>query len=214
MRLVPPIEGFATETINTTLHGRSVYRSQDVPGHNVFKGWETWANNGHVGVGDGLDVEGVGWRTPVVAVCDGVQTVFRNDMTKLEVVYIEGDGVVAVYAHINAAYEGTGKRWKQGETIGVLRGDLNWPHVHFELWLDGKAVSDPTPEGLRAKMLGLFAPPSPEYTLVGLDGIARPGPWMGQDLHGYCAIAICADAANVNVTWDGSRKQWSFSPRS
>lgn len=156
-RLIPPIADFDAQSINSTLHGRSVYRSEDVPGHNVFCGWDRWRTNGHRGVGDALDIAGQGWRTPIVAVCDGVQTIFHNDTTKLEVVYLEGNGIVAVYAHINAAFEGTGKHWRQGETIGVLRGDLSAPHIHFELWIDGKVVADQTPERLRVKMLALFA---------------------------------------------------------
>ncbi len=154
--LIAPIERFGTARINNTLHGRSVYRDENVSGHNVFKGWTEWAQNGHVGVGAGLDVMGQGRRTPVVAICDCTQTRFRNDMTKLEVLYIEAPGVVAVYAHINARFEGTGKRWKQGETIGVVRGDLNDPHLHFELWLDGRSIASPTPEELRARMLAEF----------------------------------------------------------
>ncbi|HUU23630.1 MAG TPA: hypothetical protein VM389_13945, partial [Phycisphaerae bacterium] len=79
-RIIAPIADFSTAQINATLHGRSVYRSEDVPGHNVFKGYSTWGANGHRGVGDGLDICGQGWRTPVVAAFDGVQTVFNNDM--------------------------------------------------------------------------------------------------------------------------------------
>jgi len=155
-KLVAPIERFATARVNRTLHGRSVYRDSNVPGHNVFRGWSTWAQNGHTGVGAGLDIMGQGWRTPVVAICDCTQTLWRNDATKLEVIYIEAPGVVAVYAHINARHEGTGKRWRKGETIGVVRGDLGDPHLHFELWLDGKAVAAPSPEKLRALMLAEF----------------------------------------------------------
>ena len=55
--------------------------------------------------------------------------------------------------------------------------------------------------------------PAPKYTLVGLDGVARPGPWMGEDQHGYIAIATAAQAADVNVTWDGAKNQWTFSPK-
>lgn len=46
--------------LNRTLHGRSVYRPQDVPGHNVVKGYST------PGVGDALDLfcaAGTRWLT-------------------------------------------------------------------------------------------------------------------------------------------------------
>ena len=191
-RLIAPIANFATATINNTLHGRTVYRSEDVPAHNVFKGWSTWLTNGHRGVGDGLDIGGQGWRTPVVAVCDGVQSYFANDMTKLEVLYLEGDGIVAVYAHVNAVFEGTGKRWRQGETIGVLRGDLNWAHLHWELWVDGAVIAAQTPEALRAKMLGLFAQapaPDDDLQVVLIREPGQPG-----------EIVACRPAFENNIT--------------
>lgn len=64
-----------------------------------------------------------------------------------------------------------------------------------------------------AERIGQPTHPAEEYTLVGLDGIARPGPWMGKDEHGYVSIAVAAQAAGVNVTWDGSKRQWTFTPK-
>ena len=55
--------------------------------------------------------------------------------------------------------------------------------------------------------------PEAKYTLVGIDGVVRLGPWMGQDGHGYAAVALCAESAGVNVSWDGSKRQWTFSPK-
>lgn len=161
-RLSPPLKvgpaGFGLR-YNTTLHGRSVYRSQDVPGHNVFKGYSTWEGNGHRGVGDALDCFAPAW-TPVYAMHDGVQTVWRNDTSKLEVIYIEGGGVTTVYAHIDASYEGTGVPIRRGQHIGRVRGDLNDPHLHLEVWVDGSAVAAKTPGALAAKLMALCAEPA------------------------------------------------------
>lgn len=157
MKLIAPTTDFATARINNTLHGRSVYYSGNRRGHNVFKGWTTWMQNGNRGVGAGLDVGGTGWNTPIVAVCDGTITQWRNDTSKLEVIYLEAPGVVAVYAHINYELEALPATVKQGRRLGVVRGDLNWPHLHFELWLEGRAVAAATPEQLRDLMLTKFA---------------------------------------------------------
>lgn len=173
-RLSPPLKigtsGFGLR-YNNTLHGRSVYRPQDIPGHNVFKGYSTWASNGHRGVGDGLDCFGPA-RTPVYAMHDGVQTVWRNDTQKLEVIYIEGGGITTVYAHIDATHEATGVRIKRGELVGYVRGDLKDPHLHLEVWVDGKAVSSGTPATLATKLIALTAtapapslPPVPKVIL-------------------------------------------------
>ena len=157
-KLIAPIEDFDSARINNTLHGRSVYKSADDQGHNVFKGWSTWQDNGRKGVGAGLDVGGKGWKTPIMAICDGMITRWVNDMKKLEVIYFEAPGVVAVYAHVNYTPElPVGTYVKQGQPLGVVRGDLNWPHLHFELWLNRRAVAAPSPIQLRALMLTKFA---------------------------------------------------------
>ena len=62
-------------------------------------------------------------------------------------------------------------------------------------------------------LVGEPTEPAPRYTLVGIDGVARPGPWMGTDGYGYCSLRVAADAANVNVTWDGAKNQWTFTPK-
>jgi murein DD-endopeptidase MepM/ murein hydrolase activator NlpD len=139
--MLAPIRDFLRRRVNQTLHGRSVYRSADVPGHNVFKGYGTWSGNGHKGVGDGLDLFAPA-GTPVYAPFDGVQVRWDNDTSKLEVIYLQrADGAVAVLAHINATHEGEGVAVKAGEIVGTVRGDLGDPHLHYELWMGGKAVS-------------------------------------------------------------------------
>ena len=147
-KFVEPLRNMGARPVNLTLHGRSVHRPVDVPGHNVFRGYTTWANNGRLGVGDAVDLAAPA-GTEVYAIGDGVQTEWRNDTKRQEMVTLEGDGWLAVYAHINATHEGVGLTVSKGEAVGKLRGDLPWPHLHFELWLAGKAVHAPRSAQLR-----------------------------------------------------------------
>jgi murein DD-endopeptidase MepM/ murein hydrolase activator NlpD len=155
MKYQLPISDFEDLPVNNTLHGRSVYRPYDVPGHNVFKGYSTWQDNGHRGVGDSLDLFCKG-RTPVYAIEDCEQIRHSNDESRLEVIYLQGANSLAVYAHINAEYTGIGRNYSKGDVVGLVRSDLNEPHLHFELWYDGKAVSGETPRQLHSKMYKWF----------------------------------------------------------
>lgn len=154
-KLVPPIDSFTLRRVNNTLHGRSVYRPEDVPGHNCFRGYSEWDRNGNIGVGDALDLFSAK-KAPVYAIGDCTQTRWKNDATRLEVIYLEGDNWVAVYAHINATHEGTGIKLKAGDIVGHVRGDLSDPHLHFELWVDGKAIAASTAKMLQTKMNAFF----------------------------------------------------------
>lgn len=185
MKLHKPIDGFDSRRINNTLHGRSVYRRGDVPGHNVFRGYN------HPGTGDALDLAGAGWTTPVYAVCDGAITRWQFDTNRKEVIYFEGveDGrrIVAVYAHINRDETiKLGTRVAKGTKLGVLRGDLNDPHLHFELWVGvtGLAVAGPTPEALRRNMLAHMDPATPD---TGGNGDNEPSQWAKE--HWQWAVA-------------------------
>jgi len=146
MAFVEPIRRMSSLRLNRTLHGRSVHRPGNVSGHNVFKGF----NN--PGVGDAIDFFCPA-RQEVFAIGNGVQVSHRNDATRLEVIHIEGDGWLAIYAHIDAAHNGSSRRYDAGEVVGRVRGDLSDPHLHFELWMDGRAVHAPTPGKLRMRML-------------------------------------------------------------
>lgn len=156
--LAPTFGGFGTR-YNVTLHGRSVYRSENVSGHNVFRGYSEWEHNGHRGIGDGLDCFAPK-KTPVYAMHDGTQTRWYNDATRLEVIYVEGGGWVTVYAHINAAREEIGHKFKRGDLVGWVRGDLNDPHLHLEVWREGAAVAAASPKVLAAKLQALVTPPA------------------------------------------------------
>lgn len=181
IRFVPPIERFATARINESLHGRSVHRPSDVPGHNVFKGYN------HPGTGDALDLFAPA-GTPVAAICDGAVTLWSNDTEKREVVYLEAPGVVAVYAHIDylPRPERIPRPVIRGEMIGLVRGDLSDPHLHFELWRDGVALSAPTPSALRLRHLGAPAqdPDAPApWAKPAVEWCVANGITDGSDLH-------------------------------
>ena len=176
--LRPPMSNLAARAINETLHGRSVYRPVDVPGHNVFDGYSEWETNGGHGVGDAIDFAAAP-REPVLALGDATQTLWRNDATCLEYVQLQGVTATgqkwrATYAHINATHEATGIKITAGETVGLVRGDLSEPHLHFELWMETSAgsgrmasVSGHDPDTLQGRLLTLF----------GGDNAEEPSEW-------------------------------------
>ncbi|OPZ92218.1 MAG: Peptidase family M23 [Firmicutes bacterium ADurb.Bin419] len=157
--MIAPISDFKNRRVNTTLHGRSVYRKQDIPGHNVFKGYST------PGTGDALDIYASS-GTEVYAIEDCTQTLWQNDTTKKEVIYLTGDNWVAVYAHIDASYEGTNIKIKEGAVVGHVRGDLTDHHLHFELWINGKSISADTPSKLLVKMAQIFRLDNPKVVKI------------------------------------------------
>lgn len=160
MNLAAPIDHLATCGVNQTKHGRSIFRCEDVPGHNVFRGYTTWANT-HRCVGDAVDFAGVAGQ-PVYAVADGRVSYFSNDGTKLEVVAITCGNVEAWYAHINLLGQyRVGSKVARGAQLGKLLPLASGPHLHFELWVDGVAMTAPTPAALRAKVVALCAAPAP-----------------------------------------------------
>lgn len=149
--------------LNRTLHGRSKFRPEDVPGHNVFRGYNT------PGVGDGVDwFAHEGTVVRAIGPCEQVR--HYGDGTKKEVVYLQGKDFVAVYAHINARYGGTGHTFAEGEPVGHVSGSLNDPHLHFELEVNGRICAGPTPQAFHEAALRALAQP-----LVYVAGTARRG---------------------------------------
>jgi murein DD-endopeptidase MepM/ murein hydrolase activator NlpD len=190
MKLHVPIDGFDSSRINQTLHGRSVYRTEDVTGHNVFKGYNT------PGEGDALDIAGTGWKSPVYAVCDGAITRWQFDAKRLEVIYFEGisdgDYITAVYAHINRDESiKLSAPVPRGTKLGVVRGDLSDPHLHFELWVNGMSVAAPRPEALRDKMVALM-----DMGNGGAGTPDEPSPWAKEDWDWAVNVAQIMDGKN------------------
>ena len=149
-QFVLPIYDMRTARLNQTLHGRSSFRTKNVTHHNVFHGYL------HPGIGDALDIyarEG----TPVYAIADGEITFYSgNKAGDLEHIYLEGytngQDWVATYAHIHS-FHSRGAKLKKGQLVGTLRRLKLGSHLHFELWVGGKAIHASTSVLLRKAML-------------------------------------------------------------
>lgn len=155
VKLARPIHGDITKCrLNRTLHGRSHYRVQNVSGHNCIKGFNS------PGTGDALDIfQPKG--TEIFAVCSGQIATMRDVGGKLSCLYLDGvqtgHEITAVYAHCKYK-DGIepGAHVKAGECIGWIDDEVSDPHLHFELWLDGRAISEPTAFKLAKRMAGYF----------------------------------------------------------
>ncbi len=193
-KLHTPVTDIATCDVNSTPHGRSLMHCQDAPDHNVFKGYRHWEQTGRC-VGDAVDLGGSAGQ-PVYAVADAIVTYFSNDNTKKEVLFLTwSPDNTAVYAHIEVLpqYAHAGAQVKRGQVIGHLKL-LNWPHLHFELWLNGQALTASTPEALRAKLVQLCDLARGEVKVIDImtnEILARfPGQW---ELAGTAANRYAGD---------------------
>lgn len=131
---------------NRTLHGRSVYRKMSVPGHNVFMGYN--ARNG-----DGLDIFCEA-GTEVRAMHDGVivelEYTGRNGRVQIK----DSNDTRSMYAHIHVKPTlKIGSLIKAGQVIGYVGRVLRDPHLHLELWVEGKAISGKTPTFLADRII-------------------------------------------------------------
>jgi len=140
--------------LNRTLHGKSVYRKADVPGHNVVRGY----NN--PGVGDALDPFCPA-GTEVRAMHDGVITRVADPGGRLSCIYIQGfddnHTYLTVYAHLSLKpWVRLKVRVKAGQCIGYVGRKLKDPHLHLEIWVDGHSISADTPRHLAERMEALI----------------------------------------------------------
>ncbi|MEN6370946.1 MAG: M23 family metallopeptidase [Armatimonadota bacterium] len=143
--------GILGKRYNRTLHGRSVHRKTDVPGHNVCIGYS------RPGTGDGLDIFCPA-STEVYAMHDGVVQIIKDRNGRLSYVYIRNGRTFTVYAHIYVkASLQVGSTVKAGELIGWVNKILKDPHLHLEVWPDGKILHDSKPAGLAKKIQELIA---------------------------------------------------------
>ena len=153
MNLTNPLpEEFTSYRLNKTLHGRSVHRPANVRGHNVFKGYK------HPGTGDGGDLFCEA-GTPVKAMHSGQIGYINRDRDNApkgqdygpkSVLYLEGVqqtiDVTTVYAHIHIKDDlKAGKSVTAGQVIGYVGRLIRDPHLHLEVWIDGKAISGKRP---------------------------------------------------------------------
>jgi murein DD-endopeptidase MepM/ murein hydrolase activator NlpD len=72
---------------------------------------------------------------------------------RLSCIYIAGKDMTTVYAHLHIREKiALGMKVHQGELIGWV-GRMLWdPHLHLEVWTNGKALSALTPALLAAKI--------------------------------------------------------------
>jgi hypothetical protein len=134
-------EGKPVTRLNATLHGRSRYREEDVPGHNVFHGYT------HPGEGDAVDLFATP-HTPVYLV-EGASLFYSHPCAGGYVQYWQGQNFLEVFAHVQPLYFAIGKNILMGGIeIGRVGGLLRDPHLHFECWrLNGGSIVGETPAG-------------------------------------------------------------------
>jgi len=151
-----PLPGdFSAIRLNRTLHGRSVYRKRDVPGHNCIVGYNT------PGKGDGLDLF-LPAGTPVYSMHEGKVTRLFGKGGLLEGIYLwngktGADSVLTVYAHLNLkSHIAVGSHVYAAQTIGYIGRKLKDPHLHLEAWIGGKSLAGNTAHRLRDKIRGLL----------------------------------------------------------
>ncbi|MFO7732193.1 MAG: M23 family metallopeptidase [Candidatus Aminicenantes bacterium] len=83
---------------------------------------------------------------PIVATADGIVIKVQFDKYLGNSVTIShGNGFTTVYGHMSKFAVKAGKKVKRGEVIGYIgkTGKAAGPHVHYEVWKDGKKV-DPS----------------------------------------------------------------------
>ena len=86
--------------------------------------------------------------TPIRAAADG--TVINAGPAQgfgLWVRIRHDDGTITVYGHVNEVVAPTGTRVSAGQEIATIgnRGQSTGPHLHFEVWQNGKDKIDPLP---------------------------------------------------------------------
>jgi murein DD-endopeptidase MepM/ murein hydrolase activator NlpD len=104
------------------------------------------------GKGDALDIFELAGE-PVFAMHSGKITRVADKDGLLSCVYITGGGFITVYAHLHI-HDGLtpGVKVTAGQCIGWVGRKLKDPHLHLEVWSNGKALSAPTPGELAVKI--------------------------------------------------------------
>ena len=74
--------------------------------------------------------------------CELTKRADSNDGARLH-----DDGTITVYGHVNEIIAPTGTRVTAGQEIATIgnRGQSTGPHLHFEVWANGKDKIDPLP---------------------------------------------------------------------
>lgn len=99
--------------------------------------------NGNMAFHSGVDIPSK-FGTPIRATADGVVSYSGWTQKSGHVVVIEhGCGFTTIYAHNKANTVKVGQKLKRGDIIGYLgsTGKSTGPHVHYEVWKDGRSVN-------------------------------------------------------------------------
>jgi murein DD-endopeptidase MepM/ murein hydrolase activator NlpD len=85
--------------------------------------------------------------TPVVATADGIVLKVETDpLWGKKITISHDDGFRTVFAHLGTVSIQQGKEIKRGTVIGIIgeSGLTSGPHVHYEIWHNGKALNPET----------------------------------------------------------------------
>jgi murein DD-endopeptidase MepM/ murein hydrolase activator NlpD len=145
--------------------------------------------------------------TPVVAAAPGVVLRVSSEFHRggLKVFIDHGDGVVTTSNHLGRALVRPGQRVRRGEPVALSGSSgvdcvaaFPWtaPHVHFNVWLDGRNV-DPFAAGdepslWRRRNDPAPCPEPPDAAAQAQDATFAPTAWDHAAVHR--AIAACQDA--------------------
>jgi murein DD-endopeptidase MepM/ murein hydrolase activator NlpD len=91
----------------------------------------------------GIDISAP-YGTPIRAVADGIVSFSGGSGIKGNLVAIEhGCGFTTFYAHNRVNIVRVGEKLRRGEIIAYVgsTGNATGPHVHYEVWKDGKPVN-------------------------------------------------------------------------
>jgi murein DD-endopeptidase MepM/ murein hydrolase activator NlpD len=89
----------------------------------------------------GIDLGGP-YGSPIYAASDGVVTFagFKHGYHRY-VMVDHGHGLTTAYAHMSATYVHVGQHVRTGEQIAREGTEGTGPHLHFEVWRNGRPVN-------------------------------------------------------------------------
>jgi murein DD-endopeptidase MepM/ murein hydrolase activator NlpD len=90
----------------------------------------------------GVDISATPGRTIVATAAGTIALVESSPVWGKRVVIEHGNGYRTVYAHLGSVVVDRGRRVQRGSPIGTVgsTGFATGPHVHYEIWRDGRAV--------------------------------------------------------------------------
>ena len=141
MRSVTDIKKYIAEQ-------KDIYRATPkgwpVPGYISSRyGYRNHPKSGTRQLHTGLDIS-ISSGTEVLSTADGIVTFSGKTGNSGNVVVIEhGHGYTTAYAHNSKNFVTVGQRVTRGEAIGLAgsTGRSTGPHVHYEIWKDGRHVN-------------------------------------------------------------------------